>query len=109
MTHSCCMVRPARIMMERVRTFFLDTESFKMQNDDLKWEVLTQMNIGLDFELFDSKISGTLEAYEKKQRHAIRLQCRIRRSELLCQLRYTSNVGEMSNKGIELSLGGDCG
>jgi len=74
-------------------------------NPDLQWEVLEQVNLGLDFEIFEGKIQGTLEAYEKTT------------SEMLFNytvpadgVKYftntiTANVGEMSNKGIEVSLG----
>jgi iron complex outermembrane receptor protein len=74
-------------------------------NPNLQWEVLQQFNVGLDFEILDGKIQGTIEAYDKKT------------SEMLFNytvpadgVKYftntiTANVGEMSNKGLELSLG----
>jgi iron complex outermembrane receptor protein len=72
-------------------------------NPDLKWESTAQLNIGVDFSLWN-RLSGTLEVYSKKT------------SDLL----YTydvpqppylygtmlANVGDLSNKGIELSLNG---
>jgi len=69
-------------------------------NPDLKWESTSQMNIGLDFSLI-KRISGTLEAYQKNT------------SDLLYTYAVGSNylyptilanVGDLSNKGIELTL-----
>lgn len=34
-------------------------------NKDLKWETQVQTNVGLDFTLFDSKLSATIDWYEK--------------------------------------------
>jgi iron complex outermembrane receptor protein len=73
-------------------------------NPELKWEETTELNFGIDFALFDSKISGTLEVYNKKT------------DDLLGEYAvpvppYYSktmfrNSGSMSNNGIELFLQG---
>lgn len=76
-------------------------------NPDLKWEVLTQLNVGLDFELFEGKITGTLEAYEKTTTDMLYIYNVASDGLRYFANTFTSNVGEMSNKGIELSLGGD--
>lgn len=75
---------------------------FQNANPDLKWERTATLNIGLDFGLFNNKLSGSVDVYDK------------RTSDLLwtypvSTTRYfvpylTANAGEMSNKGIELSL-----
>ena len=71
-------------------------------NPDLKWESTAMLNVGVDFTLFNGRLGGTLEWYDK------------RTSDML----YTysvptppyvygsmmANVGDMSNKGIELLL-----
>jgi len=72
-------------------------------NPNLKWESTSQINIGLDFSLLN-RITGTFELYQKNT------------SDLLYV--YTAggeyvfptimaNVGELSNKGVELSLNGN--
>lgn len=76
-------------------------------NPDLKWEVLTQLNIGLDFEMFNGKISGTIEAYDKTTTDMLYIYNVASDGSKYFANTYTSNVGKMSNKGIELSLGGE--
>lgn len=38
----------------------------RLPNPDLKWETTAEYNLGLDFGLFDNRISGTVEYYTKK-------------------------------------------
>ena len=35
-------------------------------NPNLKWEQTAMLNIGLDFTLFNSRLSGTIEWYDKR-------------------------------------------
>jgi len=68
----------------------------------IKWEETAQLNIGIDFGLLKGRLTGSLEFYDKKT------------SDLLFEVgvpagtnltnKVLSNIGEMSNKGIELSL-----
>lgn len=76
-------------------------EPFQPANADLTWEKSTQTDIGVDFGLFNNRISGELDYYNKKT------------SRLLFQqnIPYTSgyssiyrNVGDMNNKGFEVVL-----
>jgi TonB-dependent starch-binding outer membrane protein SusC len=76
-------------------------------NPNLKWEVLTQVNIGLDFEMFDGGLNGTLEVYDKKTTDMLYVYNVAPDGVNYFATTITSNVGEMSNKGIELTLGGD--
>jgi TonB-linked SusC/RagA family outer membrane protein len=73
-------------------------------NPDVKWESLKSLNIGLDFTLFDSVFDGSFDWYNKKT------------SDMLYNVPLPAtasgqgtspfvNVGDMSNKGIELTLG----
>lgn len=71
-------------------------------NLDLKWERTGMFNIGVDFGFFDSRLTGTIEYYDK------------RTSDLIYYYpvstnRYpygtmTANVGDISNRGIELTI-----
>jgi iron complex outermembrane receptor protein len=71
-------------------------------NEDLKWERTGMFNIGLDFGFFKNRLSGTIEYYNK------------RTSDLIYYYpvstnRYpfgtmTANVGDISNKGVELTI-----
>lgn len=71
-------------------------------NPDLKWERTGMFNIGLDFGFFNNRLNGTIEYYDK------------RTSDLIYYYpvstnRYpfgtmTANVGDISNKGIEITI-----
>jgi iron complex outermembrane receptor protein len=74
-------------------------------NPDLRWETTSMFNVGVDFSLWNARLNGTIEYYNK----------------LTDDLLYSysvpvppymfstmmANVGSMSNKGIELTLSGD--
>lgn len=75
-------------------------------NPDLKWEVLSQINVGVDFELFRGRINGTVDLYNKVTDDML-----YNYTVPLDGVNYFTNsilknVGSMSNKGIEVSLGG---
>lgn len=71
-------------------------------NPDLKWEQTAMLNIGLDFTLFNSRLNGTIEWYDK------------RTSDMLYNYKVSTptyvyntiaaNVGDMKNTGIEILL-----
>ncbi len=70
-------------------------------NPDLKWETTTQSNIGIDFSIFN-KLSATIDLYKKLTsdlifKYAVPMPPNIYFETL-------ANVGDLSNKGIELSL-----
>jgi TonB-linked SusC/RagA family outer membrane protein len=73
----------------------------QMGNPDLKWEKTKQFDLGLEFALFDSRLSGEVDYYNKQT------------SDLLLEanLPYTTgydfqylNIGNMENKGVEILL-----
>lgn len=70
-------------------------------NPDLKWESTAQYNIGLDFGIFN-RINGTLEFYYKKTSDLLWTYPVPQPPYLVGTM--LSNVGDLSNKGIELSL-----
>lgn len=76
-------------------------------NPDLKWEILSQINLGVDFELFNGRVNGTIDVYNKVTNDML-----YNYTVPLDGINYFTsnilrNVGSMSNKGIEVSLGGD--
>jgi TonB-linked SusC/RagA family outer membrane protein len=74
---------------------------YSLKNDELKWEVTRQFNTGFDISLFESRIMLTAETY-LKQTSDLLLYVPINRSS---GFNYAwSNVGDMSNKGLEFSL-----
>ena len=74
-------------------------------NPNLKWETTSMFNVGLDFSIFNSRLSGTIEYYDKVTRDLL-----YRYSVPVPPYMYssmTANVGSMGNKGIEVVLTGD--
>jgi TonB-linked SusC/RagA family outer membrane protein len=72
-------------------------------NPDLKWEVVTQYNLGLDFELLKGKIYGTLDYFNKTTTDAI---LNIPSQVLSPTSTVWVNVdGKIVNKGLEFMLG----
>lgn len=73
----------------------------RMGNQDLKWERTQAYNVGLDFSVLNNRISGTIEGYLMKT------------NDLLVSRQLppitgfdnvTTNLGQVNNKGIELTL-----
>jgi TonB-linked SusC/RagA family outer membrane protein len=69
--------------------------------DDLKWEVITSSNIGLDFRVLNNRLGGTVEVYYKKTTDML---LNIPISYLLGAGYRTVNVGSMRNEGIEINI-----
>lgn len=73
----------------------------RMANPNLQWEKSEAWNMGLDFGFLDNRISGTVEAYSVVTRDMIMSQALTQFSGFSTM---TTNLGEVSNKGIEVSL-----
>jgi TonB-linked SusC/RagA family outer membrane protein len=76
----------------------------QLANPNLKWERNITTNLGLDFGLFNNRLTGSIEVYEKLTKDLLISQP-IQISTGFSSI--TSNVGKLSNRGIELTLGGD--
>ena len=75
-------------------------------NPNLRWEKTTTFDIGVDFALFNNRLTGAIDFYNKKG------------TDLLANTNgvpvegygfttYSINNGEMTNRGVEISLNGD--
>ena len=72
-------------------------------NPDLKWEVVTQYNVGLDFNLWNDKLYGTLDYFNKTTTDAI---LNVPSQALSPTTTIWTNIdGKIINKGIEFMLG----
>lgn len=71
-------------------------------NPDLKWEVTSTSNLGLDFGLFNGKVSGSLDLYEKITTNMIFAYTVS--STIVPGGFVWGNGGKVRNRGIELSL-----
>ncbi len=72
-----------------------------LANKDLRWERSNELNLGVDFGFFKNRVSGSLELYKRKTVDLI-LNQKIPTISGFNQV--TANVGEIENKGIELTL-----
>ncbi|MDR0511049.1 MAG: SusC/RagA family TonB-linked outer membrane protein [Rikenellaceae bacterium] len=73
-------------------------------NPDLKWEEKHEWNIGLDYALFDSRLFGKLDIY---QRNVIGLinETKVPSPPNLVPKMY-KNIGDLRNVGFEFEIGG---
>ena len=71
-------------------------------NDEIKWEKSVTTNLGLDFGLFEEKLSGSVEYFIKKT-DGMLLQVPVPGLTGI-QSPPTQNAGEMLNTGLELSV-----
>lgn len=76
----------------------------QLANPKLKWETNVTTNLGLDFGLFGNRVTGSIEVYNKETRDLLISQP-VQISTGFGSI--TSNVGRLTNRGIELTLGGD--
>lgn len=77
-------------------------EQLNTANPDLKWETSTTLNVGLDFALFDYKLSGTVEWYNRSTKDLL-LDPFV--SEPGPAVKAWKNIsGNVKNSGVELSL-----
>ncbi|NBC67063.1 MAG: SusC/RagA family TonB-linked outer membrane protein [Bacteroidetes bacterium] len=76
----------------------------RLANPDIQWEVSTQTDVGLDFELFDSSIIGSID-YFKKVSEDILLEI-VPSDPIQPTSTFWTNIPDMEirNSGFELSL-----
>jgi len=71
------------------------------ENPNLKWEQNNEFNFGTDFALFDSRLSGAFDIYNRKSTDLVYKYNSVNPTYYY----YTwLNLGEISNKGFELTL-----
>ncbi|WP_432712070.1 SusC/RagA family TonB-linked outer membrane protein [Pedobacter sp.] len=73
-----------------------------LQNSELTFEKLNELNIGLDLGLFQDRLSLTVDAYKRKSFDLIGL---IKTSGIGGEAIKQANYADMESKGIEASLG----
>ena len=75
--------------------------SLELANLNLGWERTTQYNVGIDFNMFKSRVSGSVDVYTSKTTDLL-----LKRS-IPSVTGYTStfdNIGETANDGIDISV-----
>jgi TonB-linked SusC/RagA family outer membrane protein len=72
-----------------------------LANQELGWEKTTQYNLGLDFQLFNARVAGSVDVYTSKTKDLLM------RELLPTVTGYTAtyaNIGETGNKGVDINL-----
>jgi outer membrane receptor protein involved in Fe transport len=80
-----------------------DLASSTLANPNLKWETTITRDAGTDFALFNNRLSGTVDVYWNTTKDLLML------TSIPGITGFTStyaNIGQTSNKGVELSLSG---
>lgn len=77
--------------------------SSSLGNNDLKWETNLNLNIGLDFGLFNNRLRGSVEYFNRRSKD---LLFAIPKPLSTGYSSYPANVGAMKNVGVEVSLSG---
>lgn len=80
------------------------TVPVRTPNPNLQWEVSTQINVGLDFAAFDSKLSGTIDYFNKVATDVVLFATSI--DPIQPTESNWTNIPEMEiqNSGIEIAL-----
>lgn len=76
----------------------------RLENADLTWETNKNWDIGIDFAVLKNRINGTVEYYVRKTQDLIYPK---NVSLTTGFSSYSSNIGNIQNKGYEISLNGD--
>lgn len=71
-----------------------------LANPDLKWETTVTQNVGLDFDLFNRRFTGSFETYKNITQDLL-INFPVPGSGYISQFR---NMGETQNTGIETSI-----
>ncbi len=89
--------------IEQVSDTEMSASFYRLGNKEITWETTTNFNVGTEFSFWKGRLSGSFDFYTKKV------------SDLLFWLRipesqgsrgYYSNVGDLRNTGVELTLTG---
>ncbi|HLS94424.1 MAG TPA: TonB-dependent receptor [Sphingobacterium sp.] len=73
-------------------------------NPDVKWEQVNALNLGIDFTLFNGDFDGAFDYYDKKTKDMLFRVPLPAAAVGRAESPYV-NVGNMRNRGVELSLG----
>jgi len=75
-----------------------------LANPGIRWEMTKEVNLGLDFGLFNNRLRGSVDVYDRKTTDVLLntpfpIETGARS--------YTANFANLSNKGFEIEVGGD--
>ena len=90
---------PAYLTADEVKNIGVSLS--RLENPDLKWETTTEANLGIDFSLFNDRISGSFELYNRIISDLLAMKPINSYHEINSVM---ANVGETQGKGFEFSL-----
>lgn len=73
-----------------------------LPDPNLKWEVTRGIDLGVDLRAFNSRLSGEFNIYDRTTKDII---SRITLPGAAGSIAYLTNLGSISNKGLEVALG----
>lgn len=73
-------------------------------NVNLRWETIAQANVGVDFGLWNNRLRGTVDVYQKTTNDLFQSRPV---SAIHATTSINDNIGSMRNRGVELILAGD--
>jgi len=76
----------------------------RLGNREITWETTTNLNIGLEWSLWRGRLTGSFDFYNKKTTD---LLFWLNIPESYGTRGYYSNIGDIRNRGVELTLSGD--
>lgn len=76
----------------------------QIANTTLRWETVTQFDVGVDFQMFDSKVRGTVDYYDKKTSDLFQSTPV---SAINSVTSLDANTGELFNRGFDFTLNWD--
>jgi len=76
--------------------------TFVNANPNLKWERKAEADLGLDFTVFDNRLTGTIDYFNRKT-HDLIFDVTVPSPPALNNNTW-ENIGELTNSGIEVSL-----
>ena len=74
----------------------------KLGNPDLKWETLTDLNVGLDFGMLGGRITGTIDLYQRERRDVI-VEKSLMSYQEINTIDYNSQI-RYRTRGLDFSL-----
>lgn len=94
-------IRPASLMIDGLSTSGINGDN--IPNFNITWEKITTSNIGVDFGLFRSKLTGSFDAFYRKRSDVLG-QRQVSFPDIVGASMPMENIEEYSNRGVELSL-----
>jgi hypothetical protein len=80
---------------------FIGVRQSQLANPDLKWETTSEWNIGLDFGLFENRVTGSVEYFTRRVSDLLASKTLMQYNPISSVM---SNIGVKGSKGFELGI-----